>query len=247
MPVIEAMSDEELVYLNDLLPWSCFVLDSHGRRFGAPTRPGKRTEPQSIPDSRIVELDRRVGLSGKKVLEIGCFEGIHTAGLCGFGAEVEAVDSRVELVSKTVVRCSLMGLAPSVHLWNAEEPPPFPERVRNDVTHHVGVLYHLKDPVAHLEMLCPLIGHTLMLDTHIATPADSLREYQSANGKTYSYRKKKESGREEPFSGMYDHSKWLLEETVCEILREQGFDSVDVAERRDEKNGARILLFAGRD
>jgi tRNA (mo5U34)-methyltransferase len=37
-------------------------------------------------------------LSNKDVLEIGCFEGIHTIGLCNYSRRVYAVDSRIENV-----------------------------------------------------------------------------------------------------------------------------------------------------
>ena len=74
----------DLERLNALAPWSAFTLDAHGRRVGCAHSGKKRATPQAIPDPRIVELDRRYGLRGRSVLEIGCFEGIHTVASQGF-------------------------------------------------------------------------------------------------------------------------------------------------------------------
>jgi hypothetical protein len=46
---------------------------------------------------------------------------------------------------------------------------------------------------------------------------------------------------------MHAHSKWLLLDDLVEILRSlAGFDRVDVAEQREERNGPRVLIFAER-
>ena len=149
------ISDEELDRLNALLPWSAYVVDQRGRRFGNWYSPNKRSDPQPVPDPRIVELHRRVDLSNRHVLEVGCFEGIHTVALCGVAGKVTAVDGRIENVAKTLVRCGLLGCAADCFCWDVETD--FPEVMpRNwDVLHHIGVLYHLADPVGHLQRLLP--------------------------------------------------------------------------------------------
>ena len=45
-----------------------------------------------------------------------------------------------------------------------------------DVMHHVGVLYHLRDPVAHLAAALPQVSTALMLDTHVAPDSEALEE-----------------------------------------------------------------------
>jgi tRNA (mo5U34)-methyltransferase len=114
-----------------------------------------------------------------------------------------------------------------------------------DLIHHVGVLYHLKDPVRHLLALGKLAGEGMMLDTHVAAPETAHSEYE-VDGKLYRYQHYKEGGRAEVFSGMYDHAKWLLTSDIEALLRQAGFTSVRVVEERQERNGLRIMLFASR-
>ncbi len=109
MAILDLLKDEELQRLNDLLPWSCFVLDAQGRAFGKAWSAKKRAQPQEIPDHRIVELNRRFPLETRDVLEIGCYEGIHTVALARLARRVMAVDSRIENVVKTIVRCAVLG------------------------------------------------------------------------------------------------------------------------------------------
>lgn len=84
-----------------------------------------------------------------------------------------------------------------------------------------------------------------MLDTHYARDDEATESYQ-VGGVSYRYKHYREGGREEAFAGMYDHAKWLPLETLVSILKANGFSNVDVAELRDERNGARALIFADR-
>ncbi|WP_108513303.1 class I SAM-dependent methyltransferase [Bradyrhizobium algeriense] len=240
---VDAMSDDDLRHLNALLPWRCFTVDSHGRRFGNIAWKGKRDAPQVIPDRRIQTMDQIFKLSGKTVLEAGCFEGVHTVGLLGFGAKVVAVDSRIENVVKTIVRCAMFGYCPNVFVCNLDLSSDLATLPETDLIHHVGVLYHLKDPVRHLLALGKVAKEGIMLDTHVAIP-DMARSVYEVDGKQYRYQHYKEGGTAEVFSGMYDHAKWLLLSDIEALLRQAGFASVRVAEERQERNGRRILLFA---
>jgi tRNA (mo5U34)-methyltransferase len=245
VPLVDALSDEDLLALNSLLPWKAFTLDGCGRRFGAAAWAGKRDQPQPIPDRRIALMDARFGLAGKRVLEVGCFEGIHTIGLCRLGAVVTAVDGRIENVLKTIVRTALYQCHPCVFKHDLERTPGDAGLLGADLMHHVGVLYHLRDPVSHLLDLGRYIGSGIMLDTHYADQRDARRRYEVA-GRSYRYKEYRELGRKDVFSGLYPHSKWLLLETIVDLLRTAGFDTVEVAETRQERNGPRALLFASR-
>lgn len=242
---IDHLPDDELEQLNRLLPWRCFTLDARGRRFGAAASATKRNLPQAIPDRRTPLLDRRFPLAGRTVLEIGCFEGVHTVGLAERAGRVIAVDSRIENVVKTIVRTWSFGHHVTAFQCDVERPEQFALVPEVDVVHHVGVLYHLVDPIAHLAALLPKTRHMLMLDTHVAAPGEATEQYESG-GRRYAYRRYREGGRADAFSGMYDHAKWLPIEDLTGFLRERGFGDVDVAEMRQERNGLRTLLFARR-
>lgn len=245
IPVVEHLSDDELRELNELLPWNCFIVDSKGRRFGKPTSATKRNIPQTVPDRRIAMLNERIPLHDKTVFEIGCFEGVHTAGLIHYAKHVKACDSRISNVVKTAVRCAMFQINPSVFVWDVEQAPPAGQDVSCDVLHHVGVLYHLKDPVAHLKSLLPHVTRGVMLDTHYARPNELNASYK-VDDVEYKHKRFVEGGRHEPFSGMYDTAKWLLLDDLVTLLRSLGFPRIDIAEDRDERNGARTLIFAER-
>jgi tRNA (mo5U34)-methyltransferase len=206
---------------------------------------GKRDQPQAVPDPRIVSLHRRFDLESASVLEIGCFEGVHTAGLCHFSGEVTAIDGRVENVVKTIVRTAMYGFRPTVFLCDVEEASQASRLPEADVVHHVGVLYHLLDPAAHLVAIARLTRRVLMLDTHYAVQDDATSSYTSG-GRTYRCRVYKEFGHADVFSGLSAHSRWLLLDDLVAILQRAGLANTEIVERRDERNGARVLLYASR-
>jgi len=240
---VDQLGDADLERLNELLPWHCFTVDSHGRPFGRAAWAGKRVDPQPLPDRRIEFFHDRFDLSGKHVLEVGCFEGVHTVALSRLAGRVTAIDARIENVVKTIVRCAFFDERPTVFTLDLERPGAAAELLRADLCHHVGVLYHLSDPVSHLRDLGGWIDRGVMLDTHYAMPGQANDRYESG-GRSYGFRRYAES--RDPFSGMVDHSKWLLLDDIVELLSEAGFDAVEVVETRDERNGPRALLVAER-
>jgi len=201
------------------------------------------TSPNRFPIGGF-ELDRRYGLAGKHVLEAGCFEGIHTVGLMQQGASVTAIDGRIENLVKTLVRCWAFDLKPEVAFWNLEQKRPDSLDIQCDILHHVGVLYHLTDPIGHLAEILPEVSQAAILDTHIAPPGQG-KPAESA-GFEYRYTSFREAGRTPPFAGLADHAKWVELEDLTGFLVQSGFTNVDVAEQRDERNGLRALIFAHR-
>jgi len=243
--IIEKLSDEDLHRLNKMLSWKCYTADLHGRRFGNAAWINKRMTPQAVPDNRIVMLDKLFGLKGKSVLEIGCFEGVHTIGLAKFSDQVRAIDSRIENVVKTLVRANLFGFKPDVDLVDVEDEIAFQRLSQVDIVHHVGVLYHLKDPAKHLLALASKARLGLLLDTHYATPEMAKSTMKSGTG-TYQYFNYREGGRDEVFSGMYDHAKWLMLDDIKSLLVQGGFTDIRVACDELQRNGPRVTLYAGR-
>lgn len=240
-PGINNLSDEELARLNKLLPWSSWVIDSRGRRFGHRFSTDKRNTPEILPDTRIVELNKRFNLSDKHVLEVGCYEGNHTVALSHYSKSILAVDSRIEHVVKTLVRCSMAGFKPTVCCWDIEQPAPADLNLDCDVLHHVGVLYHLAEPARHLKHICKYVRHGLMLDTHVAP--DGVKLMKEGDIRYWEFT---EHGRDNPFSGMGSHAKWIVLEDLVELLHQLNFTDIDIAERRNERNGPRVLIYASR-
>lgn len=247
IPGLESLSDTELARLNDLLPWASFVVDAEGRRFGKAYSHRKRTEPQQVPDRRIVELNQRVDLSDKIVLEAGCFEGHHTVGLAQLAKHVNAFDGRIENVVKTLVRCWAFGAHAHVFHWDVETPPVYEEHLTCDVLHHVGVLYHLADPIGHLQTILPRVSHSVLLDTHIAESGSTTMLHEAeSQGFAYRFSQYAECGRDAPFAGLCDEARWVELSDLTRLMKEAGFETVDVCEVRHERNGPRAMIFASR-
>ncbi len=242
---VDSLSDADLMRLNRMLDWNCFTVDRHGKRFGNAASATKRNSPEVIPDRRITMFDEKFDLSDKHVLEIGCFEGIHTIGLTRYAKSVTAIDARIENVVKTIVRCAFFGSHPTVFKCNVEEEPLPADLLKADLAYHVGVLYHLKDPVSHLASLGHLIGQGILMDTHYALDDEANESYE-VSGRTIPYKRYREGDYFDPFSGMYSDSKWLRLGDLTETLNTAGFQKIDVIEQRLERNGPRVLLIAER-
>jgi hypothetical protein len=245
IPLVETLSDAELQELNEILPWKAFVADSSGRRFGSRASLTKRFLAEPVPDPRIVTLHERVDLTGLTVFEVGCFEGIHTVALAQRAARVKACDSRIGNVVKTAVRCAMFQVRPTLFVWNVEQQPPVGQDLDCDVLHHVGVFYHLLDPVAHMTRIAPFVRRAIMLDTHYSEPNKATETF-FFGGRNYRYQPFRESGLGDVFSGMYETSRWLLLPDIVELLRGVGFTKVDVISDYAPRYGPRCTIIAER-
>ena len=245
IPVVESLDDSKLEELNRLLPWNAYVVDSLGRRFGNRASNTKRNMPSPIPDPRIKLLNGKLPLANKSVLEIGCFEGIHTTALAQYGAEVWACDARIVNIAKSAVRCAFFQVNAKFFVWDAERPLP-QSQVRDwDVLHHIGVLYHLLDPVSHIQHIAPRIRQAIVLDTHVAEP-DKTTLTDSKGGFGYRYQERREGGYECVFAGTMPTARWLHLDDLTALLKVLGFVYVDRIELRQERNGPRVFLIATR-
>lgn len=238
-----SVTDEDLDEVNNMLDWHAGTLLPDGRLLGRLERtPGKRTRPDTVPDERIILLNRRVPLRGRSVLEIGCFEGIHTLGLCQFSDDVTAVDVRPSNVIKTMARLSWHGTHAKVFLADAEE---IDETFGDfDVVFHIGVLYHLMHPVAHLEALAKMTGH-LFLDTHVAALDGDILEVET-DGLVVRGSYRREGGWSDPFSGKDERSLHLTLDSLEAVLDQAGFIYRNLIEQRDERHGPRVLIHASK-
>jgi tRNA (mo5U34)-methyltransferase len=243
VPLVDRLSDSQLEELNRILDWNSFIVDGRGRRFGGAALLRRADKAERIPNRRTLLMHEAFDLEGRTVLEIGCFEGAHTVGLCRLGARVTAVDSRVENVVKAIVRTSLAGCHARVFVCNVEQRPLPADLLAAEYCHHVGVLYHLVDPVSHLRELGELVTRGILLDTHYATESDATGRFV-AGGETYAYRPYGEFGYGDVLSGMSDHAKWLTLPAIVHLLARAGFTDVLKVEERTGTQGPRALILA---
>jgi tRNA (mo5U34)-methyltransferase len=241
------MSDDQLADFNELLPWAAQTADPRGRVVGEAWSARKRAKIARPIDLRHEAFNAAFPLAGRHVLEVGCFEGIHSISLMLLGARVTAADARLENVVKTLARTWAYGMNCEGVLWDLEEPAPPEAPEAWDVLHHIGVLYHQTNPVESLCELLPRTRQAVLLDTHVANePAEADRTYE-AGGKSWRYAFRPEPfNAVSPFAGMRDHAKYLVVEDLMALISAQGFKDVRLADNRDERNGRRVAIWAFR-
>jgi hypothetical protein len=240
-------TEEDLERFNELLPWASMTAAPGNRIVGHPWTSNKRSSVSPLIDSRLMAFDQQLPLKGLHVLEAGCFEGIHTIGCAALGARVTAFDGRIENVVKTMARLWAYKLSCTLFLWNAEKSPPSDLPSSWDVLHHIGVLYHLSNPVQHLEILLPRTRVGVLLDSHVASGDSDALEQMQVRGRTYRYVRYAEVHRDaSPFAGLENHGKWLHLDDLLGLLARHGFADAKVVSEKTERNGRRVTIFCFR-
>lgn len=250
-----SIGPEALARLNVLLPWTSFnCLEGEGRLLGSAYSPTKRAQAQRLPDKAVERLNKLVSLRELSVLEVGCYEGHHTASLAHYAQSVWAFDGRIENVVKTLVRLWVLGLDRSVvvNLLDIEGDPVKEQLARLgrsapfDLIHHRGVLYHLSRPIEHLVDIASLCSRHIYLHTQIAKEEQVNATYKSDFGDFEAFGYKEPERSYSPFAGMTERALWLTRAGVLKVLRHLGFEDIQVLGEREERNGLRIELIATR-
>ncbi len=250
-----AMCDADRLRLNALLPWSSYNYLGPGNGvIGGSFNNKKRYGAQPLPDPLVKELNRHLDFRGKSVIEAGCFEGHHSISLAACGAKVWGFDSRIENILKSLARAWFFGLEHAIRfdLINLEAISVssfYKETFAKDRVfcfHSRGVLYHLKDPVAHLVDVAQLQPEHIYLHTQIASTDMAKETYMTKLGALPAYRYREKKLTISPFSGMEDYSLWLTEESLASTLKQLGYPDLEVLSKKDERNGPRIELIATR-
>lgn len=214
----------------------------NGRVLGVP---GKRGEVGELRDPRVDVLAERFDLSEMRVLELGSHEGNHTVRLAAHAKEVVAVEVRPRNVVCALVRLFVHDVR-NARIVLGDVRDLDGSFGRFDVVFHVGVLYHLNDPVTHLFRIAELADR-LLLDTHVAGDTTRERSDVVVGESTYEARVHWEGGWRDAFSGVDQSSRWLEREALFRVLRDAGFTRTEVLSDRVERNGSRITLLATKD
>jgi len=107
------LSSSQILKFNEVLPWST-ILSYKEVIQGAPWDEKKRPNVHALPDKHIKELGELI--DKKRVLEIGCHEGVYTLGLAKYAKSVVALDGRIDNVMKTLGRVWLANKLDSVNV-----------------------------------------------------------------------------------------------------------------------------------
>jgi tRNA (mo5U34)-methyltransferase len=207
-----------------------------------------------FPDKGVEKLNKLLPLDGMSVLEMGCFEGHHTVSLVMHAADVWAIDGRIENVIKTLVRVWGAGYEKRATVNCIDlEKGSLQEQIRAlgrddgfDLIHHRGVLYHLSDPVNHINECSMVCKKHLYLHTQIATD-EMAKDESTLNKKSYQvYRYKEPESAFSPFAGITQNALWLTKSSLLDLLKDVGFNKVSVISEVQERNGPRIELLCSR-
>jgi len=240
--------------LNVLLPWCSFSETGSGNVLGSAWSERKRSVLNTFPDPLVKKLSEKVSLNGLSILEVGCFEGHHTASLAQFSNDVCGVDGRIENVIKTLVRCWLMELEQKVRvecidIEKASISSTLAKLGRSkgfDLIYNRGVLYHLSNPVGHLVDIAQLCEKHIYLHTQIASQEQATDSVNTEVGELACFKYKEPKVAVSPFSGMTPGAVWLTKNGLLEVLNYLGFSKVTIYSEKIERNGPRIELLASR-
>jgi tRNA (mo5U34)-methyltransferase len=234
------LTDAQLREFSEAHAWSTARPIPDGRMLGA----GKSSPARS--DLRVEAVRERLG-EGLRVLEVGACEAQHTVLLAPFCKEVVALEVRPRNVVGALIRQFVSGVR-NVRNIVMDVRDLSPEMGPFDLVFHVGVLYHLANPVEHLFEVERLGAGALLLDTHYATDAlgkfpDSSIEHRGVTYRTKLYR---EQGWSDPFSGVDSSSAWLYRDDLLRLVNGIGFARIEILRDEIEPNGPRIGLLARR-
>lgn len=236
------LSDRDLQDFQEVVDWKTGMQMPDGRVLGVE---GKRGKVSKGNDSRVALVKNMIDPAHGTVLEVGCCEGIHTLQLAAVAKHVTALDVRPKNIVCTLTRLFVHDIK-NVSVKLADARFLDAKEGHYDVLFHVGVLYHLMDPVEHLFAIRDL-ADSLVLDTHVthadtSFPRDDIRH----GNKTYRAHLYREGGWADVFSGVEPASRWLDQDALVEVLRDAGYASVEVVQERAERNGPRVCIVAHR-
>jgi tRNA (mo5U34)-methyltransferase len=245
-PAVEGMiplTDLELQGFQTALDWKTGLQLPDGRLLGVA---GKRGKVSVGVDPRVQLVADRLQPRHKHILELGCCEGIHTVQLARICRHVTALEVRPSNIACALVRLFVHDVHnATVKLWDVRDLDE--SFGRFEILFHVGVLYHLIDPVEHLFRIREL-ANELVLDTHVCLDDTRFpRADVTYDGRTYrAHLYEGESGWFERFSGLEPNSRWLHRDALLQVLRDAGFATADLVDERIERNGPRVTLLARR-
>jgi len=231
---------EQLRELQRLLPWNDGSRLPDGRVLGR----GRKDWGVTPADWRIQLLIDHLQPAGKRILELGSCEGVHTVQLAARCGEVVGLEARVGNVVCALVRLWASGVRnASILLGDVRAMNDTIGRF--DIICHIGLLYHLEHPLEHLAFL-PRLAHTLFLDTHYADTTLRFRQAELTwNGRRYpAYVYPERKHRTDPFSGMAHRSHWFARDVLLSVLRDTGYRGMEILDDRRERNGPRVTLIA---
>jgi len=128
--------------------------DSQAQRWWDPH--GEFRPLHEINPTRIAYIDKRVGLSGKRVLDVGCGGGLAAEGIAKCGAEVTAIDLGEQTIQIAKLHALESGLGIDYRQESAEDHAA--QRAGHyDVVTCLEMLEHVPDPESVIRAIAVLV------------------------------------------------------------------------------------------
>jgi SAM-dependent methyltransferase len=153
------------------------------------------------------------------ILELGSFEGGHTARLATFPGvtRVVGVEGRPENAARAAFALDVLGVS-NVTLHVADlEAFDLTTLGRFDAVFNCGLLYHLHEPWTLLEQIAR-VSDRMYLSTHVCADDDADVTEHGWAGRWYT-----EQGYEDRLSGLAPASFWPTRDGLLEMLASTGF------------------------
>jgi len=212
-------------------------------------------------DGRIRWFEEKIGtFAGKRVLELGPLEGLHTMMMTHRGAHVLAIEANQRAFLRCLATKEAYGLTDARFLlgdfvkYLAASPPRF------DFVLASGVLYHMLDPVGLLQAMA-YSARSLGIWTHYFD-ADIFRANGGIPSNFTLQPRRVKTGRLEIelydrsylealdwvgfCGGMRSNSAWMTRHGIIAVLEDAGFVVEIGVEEPHHQNGPAFCLFARR-
>jgi SAM-dependent methyltransferase len=214
---------------NELGPWICQF------RVGERVVGGTH-DPAS--DDCVSRFAERLPPPGR-VLELGPLEGGHTFDLAARGYDVLALEGRQDNLRRARFMQEALGVR-NVEFRPADlETFELAHLGRFDACFCVGLLYHLPNPWFCLAQVARVTGR-LFVWTHYARAEEATQlGVIGVMGKSYP-----EHGLADPLSGLSESSFWADRAGVLRLMRQAGFDQIEVIDEETHPAGPAIVLWA---
>ena len=153
------------------------LMELHPWRKGPLRLGGIEIDTEWRSDWKWARVERHLDVAGSRILDIGCGNGYYGLRMLGAGAElVVGIDPTIVFVMQWLACRHFSGELPNFVLpLGVEDLPPGPAEF--DAVFSMGVLYHRRDHLQHLQSLKALLrpGGTLVLET-LVLPANRENE-----------------------------------------------------------------------
>ncbi|HMV50397.1 MAG TPA: DUF1698 domain-containing protein [Blastocatellia bacterium] len=159
-------------------------------------------------------------LDGRRLLDIGCWDGFYTFETERHGARVTAVDCRWSpnfFAAREVLNSQAEFHQLNVYELGKDKLGAF------DIVLFMGVLYHLRHPLLALERVCEVTRDFAIIESHII---DKMRDADEPVMEFYEF---------DELGGQYDN--WWVPNVECmaQMIRSAGFARVELLYRTDTR------------